>query len=123
MSHTLLLLGWNLCLVFPFAGLAWCACRIRAVRMRPALCHGIWFLVLLKLITPPLISVPVLPAWHVFDVDVDFDSTQSATRDIAVPARGAISRAAVVPELSDPLRGGGANGEQAGVADARGPGG
>ena len=28
---------------------------------RPALTHGLWLLVLLKLVTPPLVSVPV--AW------------------------------------------------------------
>lgn len=62
MNHALLLLGWNLCLSVPFAILAWCLCRVHFVRVRPALCHGIWLLVLLKLVTPPLFPVPVLPS-------------------------------------------------------------
>ncbi|MGE3804291.1 MAG: M56 family metallopeptidase [Gemmataceae bacterium] len=32
------------------------------LRLRPALVHGLWLLVLLKLVTPPFVSIPV-PAW------------------------------------------------------------
>ena len=62
MNYALTLLGWNLCLSVPFALLAWCVCRIGPVQYRPALCHGIWLLVLLKLLTPPMIPVPIFPA-------------------------------------------------------------
>ena len=37
------------------AVLVGCCCR------RPALVHGLWLLVLLKLVTPPLVPVPI--AW------------------------------------------------------------
>ncbi len=35
----------------------------RLVR-RPALAHGLWLLALLKLVTPPLVPLPLLPAWQ-----------------------------------------------------------
>lgn len=42
------------------AALAWLASRhIR----RPSLVHGLWVLALVKLITPPLVQLPVLPDW------------------------------------------------------------
>lgn len=62
MDHALSLLAWNLILSVPLALLVWCVCRMRLLRARPALCHGLWLLVLLKLVTPPLIPIPVLPA-------------------------------------------------------------
>lgn len=46
----------NLALAVPLAGLAWLVGRY--VR-RPALTHGLWVLVLMKLVTPPLGIVPV----------------------------------------------------------------
>ena len=45
-----------------FALLAGVVCRWRFYRYRPALAHTLWLLVLAKLITPPLIPVPVLTA-------------------------------------------------------------
>ena len=122
MSHILLLLGWNLCLVIPLAAIAWCACQIRAVRLRPALCHGIWLLVLLKLITPPLMSVPVLPDWHVFDLDVDVDDTPWAARASAVPARATFRQGAVIPQASDLFHPVDSKREQAEVANGAGSG-
>lgn len=117
MSHFFLLIGWNICLVIPLAVFAWCACQIRAVRLRPALCHGIWLLVLLKLITPPLLSVPVLPDWHVFDLDVDVDDTPWAARASAVPTRSAFHQDAVIPQASDLFRIVDSKREQAGLAN------
>jgi beta-lactamase regulating signal transducer with metallopeptidase domain len=35
----------------------------RAVR-RPALAHGLWLVALLKLVTPPVVPLPLLPAWR-----------------------------------------------------------
>ena len=62
MNDFLLMQGWNLCLCVPMGLLVWCLCRIPHISFRPALCHGLWMIVLLKLVTPPLIFVPVLPA-------------------------------------------------------------
>ena len=55
-------LSWNLVLCIPFGILIWCLCRIPGIHSRPAVCHGLWLLVLFKLVTPPLISIPILPA-------------------------------------------------------------
>lgn len=43
-------------------GLAIVATLVGAVWRRPAVVHGLWLLVLLKLVTPPFLSVP-LPEW------------------------------------------------------------
>ena len=36
----------------------------RFLRHRPAILHALWFIVLLKLVTPPLIGVPVTFRWE-----------------------------------------------------------
>ena len=62
MTNVLYLIGWN-CLVAALMGIAvWLSCRAGVLRRRPALCHGLWLLVLFKLVTPPLVPVPMLPA-------------------------------------------------------------
>src|SRR5262249_24754367 len=43
--------------------LALLALVVGRVSRRPALVHSLWVLVLLKLVTPPLVSLPV-PGWH-----------------------------------------------------------
>ena len=55
------LFGWNIVLAAALAIAVAVAGRLRAVRNRPGLRHALWLLVLLKLITPPLIPLPVLP--------------------------------------------------------------
>lgn len=55
-------LGWNLLLCIPFAILVWCLTRVPKIRTRPAVCHGLWSIVLLKMVTPPFIPMPLLPA-------------------------------------------------------------
>jgi beta-lactamase regulating signal transducer with metallopeptidase domain len=40
---------------------AWAASRLLK---RPAVVHGLWLLALAKLVTPPLVPLPVLPAWR-----------------------------------------------------------
>ena len=62
MTNALYAIGWNL-LIAALAGTAvWLLCRTRMLRRRPGLCHGLWLLVLLKLVAPPLVPVMVLPA-------------------------------------------------------------
>jgi beta-lactamase regulating signal transducer with metallopeptidase domain len=59
MLNTLL---WNLLLTAGLAmGLAG-LCHLPSLGRRPALRHWLWLLLLLKIITPPLIAVPLLPA-------------------------------------------------------------
>jgi beta-lactamase regulating signal transducer with metallopeptidase domain/thiol-disulfide isomerase/thioredoxin len=62
MTDLLDLMGWNQCLAVVLGLAVWLSCRTKALTWRPALCHGLWLLVLLKLVTPAVISVPLLPA-------------------------------------------------------------
>jgi beta-lactamase regulating signal transducer with metallopeptidase domain len=57
--------AWNnAVLVSVLAGIAWVVSRWSA---RPALAHALWLLVLAKLVTPPLVSLPVPAAWPQID--------------------------------------------------------
>jgi len=53
---------WNLLLTTGLAIVLLVASRLPAMYRRPALRHWLWLLLLAKLVTPPLISVPLLPA-------------------------------------------------------------
>jgi beta-lactamase regulating signal transducer with metallopeptidase domain len=55
-------IAWNVALSTVLAVAVALANCLKAVRHRPALRHTLWALVLLKLITPPLIPLPVLPS-------------------------------------------------------------
>src|SRR5687768_14293722 len=46
----------NTLLSVPLAALAWLACR--GLRLSPAVRHGLWLVVLLKLMSPPLFAWP-----------------------------------------------------------------
>ena len=59
MLYTLL---WNLLLTAGLAVLLGLFCRLPWTQRRPALIHWLWLLLLVKLVTPPLIPVPLLPA-------------------------------------------------------------
>jgi len=64
-TYALDLFLWNLVILVPITMVVWLLCRTRIVRQQPALCHALWLLVLLKLVTPPLVPIPVLPAMAV----------------------------------------------------------
>lgn len=53
---------WNLLLTTGLALVLAAFCRLPSVQHRPALVHWFWLLLLVKLVTPPLIPIPVLPA-------------------------------------------------------------
>ena len=55
-------LFWNLPLTAGLAIVLTALCRLPSMHKRPALRHLLWLLLLAKLITPPLIGVPLLPA-------------------------------------------------------------
>lgn len=57
----LIALLWNLALTAGMAIVLAAVCRLHQMRKRPALRHALWLLVLAKLVTPPLIPVPMLP--------------------------------------------------------------
>ncbi|HZO09488.1 MAG TPA: M56 family metallopeptidase [Myxococcota bacterium] len=44
--------------------LAVLAFAVSRVVRRPALAHGLWLVALLKLVTPPVVPLPLLPAWR-----------------------------------------------------------
>ena len=52
---------WNLLLTAALAVVLTAVCRLRWMKRRPAVRHTLWLLLLAKLVTPPLIPVPVLP--------------------------------------------------------------
>ena len=53
---------WNVPLTAGLAIVLTALCRLPSMHKRPALRHLLWLLLLAKLITPPLIGVPLLPA-------------------------------------------------------------
>src|SRR6187397_2376218 len=75
----------------------------RLVR-RPAVAHALWLLALLKLVTPPLVSLPLLPAWR------------------AVPTRGAPAAPSVVPLATAPATIASSAATTARIASSRAPG-
>lgn len=62
MTNALFLIGWNQLIAALAAVAVWLLCRTRMLQKQPALCHALWLLVLVKLATPSLVSVPLLPA-------------------------------------------------------------
>jgi len=52
-------LFFNACLAAGMAVVVFAAQRVRRLRAHPRLWHAMWLLVLLKLVTPPVLSVPV----------------------------------------------------------------
>lgn len=62
MHYLLYCLLWNLLLVTLVAAILWILGTTRYLRERPALRHSLWLLVLLKLVTPPIVPLPLLPA-------------------------------------------------------------
>jgi beta-lactamase regulating signal transducer with metallopeptidase domain len=52
---------WNLVLAGLMGLTLGIACRWRCLQVRPAARHILWLLVLAKLVTPPLVPVPILP--------------------------------------------------------------
>ncbi len=53
---------WNLLLTAGLTIVLAGLCRLPSLGRRPALRHWLWLLLLVKLVTPPLIAVPLLPA-------------------------------------------------------------
>jgi beta-lactamase regulating signal transducer with metallopeptidase domain len=66
------------------AGLALAAFGVGRLSRRPALAHALWLLVLLKLVTPPLVRVPV--PWPEAPPPAEAEVTPAAVADAAPPA-------------------------------------
>ena len=59
MSHIISGLLWNTCLAGGLAIVLFLAQQTRYLRIRPHVCHALWLLVLVKLISPTFITIPV----------------------------------------------------------------
>lgn len=62
MSTIAFALLWNVVLATILAVLVQVVSRLKMLQQRPRLTHALWLLVLAKLITPPVIPLPVLPS-------------------------------------------------------------
>jgi hypothetical protein len=82
------LLGIGLANAVMAAVLAVLAAAVGRVWRKPALRHALWLLVLLKLVTPPLLPVPILP-WK-----ADEDEPSSPTRSTPTRTRWTAQRRA-----------------------------
>ena len=54
-------LAWNLLVAALLAAALWLAGQTRWLRNRPAIRHALWLLVFLKMVTPPIVGLPILP--------------------------------------------------------------
>lgn len=64
MANLLEILMLNAAACTALACLVWTAGLLPAVRRRPALRYGLWMIVLVKLVTPPLIELRLMPYWQ-----------------------------------------------------------
>ncbi|MCA9098768.1 MAG: M56 family metallopeptidase, partial [Planctomycetaceae bacterium] len=60
MERILTPVGWNLLFAGVLAIVAWGGGRWSVLRRRPKFLYGLWLLVLVKLVAPPLIALPIL---------------------------------------------------------------
>ena len=59
MSHIISGLLWNTCLAGGLAIVVFLAQQTKYLRIRPQVCHELWLLVLVKLISPTFFAIPV----------------------------------------------------------------
>jgi len=110
MNGVFLLLAWNLAVTAMLAMGVWCLGWLPAMRRRPALRHGLWLLVLLKLVVPPLVPVPVLPAGaapvsadRALDPVAAFDNPQASLGDADAGQRAIRSESAETANSAPPV--------------------
>src|SRR5262245_51422903 len=99
----LLVIGLSNALVA--AGLALAVAIVSRFCRHPALIHSLWIVVLLKLITPPLVTVPVPSSvlWQANPTRSEPAAVANVTREAVVePATN--SSAVAIPDNCDPFR-------------------
>lgn len=64
MATLLEILLLNAAAAAALACLVWTAALLPAIRRRPALRYGLWMIVLVKLITPPIVELQLIPSWR-----------------------------------------------------------
>ncbi len=115
MTNAIYLLAWSQLTALLAAVTLWPLCRTRMLQKRPALCHALWLLVLVKLVTPSLVSLPVLPASASPELPVAAMSPASAPEGadrVAVPRHIPNNTADRASDEGSPPR-------DAAIADAR----
>jgi len=99
-------LGWNLVVCVPFGILVWCLTRIPKIRAQPAICHGLWLIVLLKMVMPPFIPMPLIPERLKISAD-QFSTVAESPRPSLEPEPPVIvvnsTTSEVLAPKSDPL--------------------
>lgn len=82
MHYLLSYLIWNLLLVSIAAPMLKGLCLARFLRERPALRHCLWLLLLLKMITPPVLVLPVLPFAEKAPTEIRFSQSDVGAASI-----------------------------------------
>ena len=91
---------WNLLLTAGLAVLLAVLCRLPWLQRRPAFVHWLWLLLLVKLVTPPLIPVPVLPAVDGREETATVASLPSTPRGQVGVTLDEFTAIPVLPEMS-----------------------
>ncbi len=84
-----LLLNAATCTVL--ASLVWLAGLLPAIRRRPALRYGLWMIVLVKLVTPPLVELRLVPHWRTAAHVETLPSAPAVPIDVAVESTVSLS--------------------------------
>ena len=90
MTNAFYAIGWNVLIAALSATAVWLLCRTQMLRQQPALCHGLWLLVLLKLVVPPLASIPVPSAFAPYErmeIGALLDSAETIDAETAIASR------------------------------------
>jgi beta-lactamase regulating signal transducer with metallopeptidase domain len=98
-------LFWNVLLTTALALVLAGLCRLPWMYKRPALRHWLWLLLLAKLITPPLIAVPMLPpiAHHDQSVAIETSTAASTEQHNSIADRQTLANAAVETAIRKPV--------------------
>lgn len=76
---------WNVVVAAVLAAAVALAGRLSFIRNRPAVLHLLWLLVLVKLVTPPLLPIPIYPASEREMVDSSAAVVEAGDRQIRQP--------------------------------------
>ncbi|MEZ6038404.1 MAG: M56 family metallopeptidase [Planctomycetota bacterium] len=92
-------MSWLLANTFAAAVLALLVIAIgRWLRPAPAVMHGLWLVVMLKLITPPLFTIPLPQTWS---QDAAPGTATATARDVDAPSPAPAADATLLPPLRD----------------------
>ena len=90
MDHFLNVLVSNQLLAISLAGVVWVIVKWEWISRRPALVHGLWMLVLVKCVTPPLVDLPMLPSIAPRNIPTRQREDVDSKKVLAPPQSGAL---------------------------------